>query len=200
MNDKQKSEVLAGVDYSKLTQDTKEDQFTLGEGQVRYDASGRVIASGPPKTRTTSTSDQIKLEEKEVFERAQRFELNKGIRDADTVLADLELGEEGELAGVFGRVQQFIPEVAMEGQTAFLYNKLNQIKQSIVIVLRAKLRGQGTITDNETVMLERASTAISRNLDIADIKSEVEEFKAFFEFQLTQYSNSVEDEDPLGVL
>jgi hypothetical protein len=48
LNDKQKTEVLGGVDYSKLTETAAGDgkDFTLGEKQIRYDSAGNIIAQG----------------------------------------------------------------------------------------------------------------------------------------------------------
>lgn len=169
-NDKSKSAVLEGLDYSKLAPKPKEKEgFTLGEGQVRYDAAGNVIAKGPAKAGDATS----------------QFDIQRAVTAADTVLKDLSLGEQGNLAGVFGRFQQYIPSQAMKGDQAYLYNKLSQLRQTIVLALRAKLKGQGTITDQETAMLEKASTAISRNLDIEDVKAEVEEMKTFLQTQLS---------------
>lgn len=175
LNDKQKTEVLSSVDYSKLTEK-------------------------PTQAKELSASDIEKQRETAKVQSTQAFDLRSGIKNADTVLKDLNLGEEGELAGVFGRFQQFIPEKIMSGDRAYLYNKLVQLRQSIVLALRAKLKGQGTITDQETAMLEKASTAISRNLDIEDVKTEVEQMKTFLEFQLSQTGDSGGDNDPLGIL
>ena len=176
LSDKNKSEVLSLVDYSNITEEST-------------------------ATKPLSVGDQQKLTEATKQTNLQTFELKKGLRDANTILADLELGEDGELAGVFGRFQQFIPQKALSGKKAFLFNKLEQIKSAIVLHLRAKLKGQGTITDQEQAMLEKASTAISRNLDMADVKLEVEEMKTFLEFQLSQVqSTGGDNDDPLEIL
>ena len=169
--DKHKSEVLSGVDYSNITEEPK--------------------SVGDPQKEAKDTK-QTNL---------QRFELEKGLRDVGIVLKDLELGESGELAKVFGRYQQFIPQKILSGNKAFLFNKLEQTKSAIVLHLRAKLKGQGTITDQEQDMLAKASTAISRNLEIDDVKSEVEEMKSFLEFQLSEIqSTGGGNDDPLGIL
>ena len=174
-NDKSKQAILQSLDYSKLAPKKKASEgFTLGKDQVRYDAQGNVIARGESSAGT-----------------GDNYDLQRALTSANTVLEDLELGEGGKLAGVFGRFQQFIPEKVMQGDQAYLYNKLGQLKQTIVLALRAKLKGQGTITDQETAMLEKASTALSRNLDIEYVKAEVEEMKNFIEFQLQGSSNIV---------
>ena len=171
LSDKNKSEALAKVDYSNITEEPKG------------------VSDQKEETKDTKQTN------------LQRFELEKGLRDVGIVLKDLELGESGELAKVFGRYQQFIPQKILSGNKAFLFNKLEQTKSAIVLHLRAKLKGQGTITDQEQDMLAKASTAISRNLEIDDVKSEVEEMKSFLEFQLSEIqSTGGGNDDPLGIL
>lgn len=189
-NDKSKQAILGSLDYSKMG---KKEESSAASGTIT-EVGGRKLLINP---KTGETIKDLGSATGTVVDENQKYELQKGLKSADDVIKDLEKGESGALAGAFGAVEQFKPEWSLTGDTAYLFNKLTQLRQSIVLALRAKLKGQGTITDQETAMLEKASTALSRNIDIEDVKTEVEEMKNFLQFQLSGASGG--NNDPLGI-
>lgn len=171
LSDKHKSEVLAKVDYSNITEDK---------------------TFQPTATEPLSVSDQQKVTEATIADKRKRYELEQGLELAQDLMTD------PELSSILGPIQQFTG--GLVGESAYTLNKLTQLKNQLALAIRAKLKGQGTITDQEQKMLEWASSAISRNISPENMKKEIQKAINFFNFELSLIESDSGESDPLGIL
>jgi len=61
-----------------------------------------------------------------------------------------------------------------------LRNKVDQLIAGIQLDERKKLKGQGTITDQEAATLAQSATSLSRNLPTEDFKTELKQVNGVF--------------------
>lgn len=75
------------------------------------------------------------------------------------------------LASISGTLDQFTG--GRFGQSAVVKNQYDQLINTLTVIDRGKLKGQGAITDKETEMLQKSVSAIGRNLSDSAFKQEL---------------------------
>jgi len=131
------------------------DAFSLSEGQIRYDSQGNPIAS-VPKGDTLATAAKK----------------GKAAADVTSVIDQLLASDTGAISGI-PSLGAFIPGT-MAQKTKNLYN---QLKGMLSLQNRTLLQGSGAISDFEARTLERAASALGRNLSDADFISTLNQLK-----------------------
>jgi hypothetical protein len=115
-----------------------------------------------------------------------------------------ELLNNGARSRITGPVDQFAGGVF--GKAALAKNQYNQIKNIVSLAGREKLKGTGTITDFEAKQLEKAGTALGRNLSEGDFDAQVlkvidvlEGAKNRSRIPDSNVQETTKDIDPLGI-
>lgn len=98
-------------------------------------------------------------------------ELSNNINQINTLLNDPQLGKITGLAAY--NPLNLIPGSSVNATK----NQLNQLKATISLDARQKLKGQGAISDFEFKVLGDASSALSKNLSLEDTKKELLKIK-----------------------
>lgn len=155
--DKQKSEVLAEVDYSQIKEKSKDESFTLGKDQTRFDEKGNVIARG-------------------VSEAGAEVGATSEVLDNYSLVNEILNTE--NLSLVTG-LSRFSPTAYLPG-AGLIKNKIAQLTNILSLNNRQKLKGSGAISDFEAKMLAQASTALGVNLSDSDFKKELKKIKGVF--------------------
>jgi hypothetical protein len=144
------------------------EPFTLGEGQIRYDAQGNVIARGAEKSMS-ETAQQKALEKKEALERGKSDTL-----DSYSIVNELLNNPAlSQISGLQNPFTIFTP--GTEAQTA--KNLYQQIKGILALENRQKLKGTGAISDFESRTLEQAASALGRNLSDAEFQKQLKKIR-----------------------
>lgn len=66
------------------------------------------------------------------------------------------------------------------GETQYVKNQLNQVKNILSVSNRAKLKGQGAVSDFEGKMLASAASALNTNLSVEDLRKELSKIRGVF--------------------
>jgi len=129
----------------------KAPDFTLGAGQVRFDAQGEIIAKGPPKPVSA-------VAEAKAIERTEKDAAARDTQISTISLINSLLGSP-DLATVSGKSRFGIP--ARLAGTANVKGQLSQLKALTSLEGRNQLKGTGTISDFEAQMLSNAANALN---------------------------------------
>ena len=134
------------------------EPFTLGPGQIRYDAQGKVIARGGPREPTeTEIAKALEKTEKQEVSRATQ---------ASTIGLLSSILSSDQLSRISGsRPGRFLSGAGFTG-TAGIRGQLQQVEALTSLEGREKLKGSGAISDFEANML--AESANSLNAAIQD--------------------------------
>lgn len=195
---------LASLDASKFALEQESDKMKTyretnkpialaPESDLINPLTGEVIRKGTPKATTTDTKDDPNrllsvTEAKELgvpfgttVGNASTMNRTPGKADAgvdgtgaavtliDKLLADENLG------GIFGvpSLAAFIPGT----QTQLTKNTYDQLKNTLSLEGRSALKGSGAISDFEFKVLEKAQSALGRNLSNEDAKTVLTDLK-----------------------
>jgi hypothetical protein len=138
-------------DYLSNKPQTSKEDFTLKEGEVRYDAQGNVIASYKPDTSTQDAETQRVLQEKVTL--------------IDSLLSGG--GLEGSVGtGAYDRWTPFTADKAQRQNFAAGVNQLvNQETINTLLNLKSQGGTLGALSDQERVLLQSAATKIGTWID-----------------------------------
>lgn len=147
------------------------EPFTLSPGEVRYDASGKVVATGGPKP--LSDAAQAKALEKQDAAKAGKSASLDNYALVNELLKNPALSQ---ISGLQNPFTIFTP--GTEAQTA--KNIYGQIKGILSLENRQKLKGSGAISDFESRTLEQAASALGRNLSDAEFQKQLKKIRGAF--------------------
>jgi hypothetical protein len=154
----------------------RELRAMIAAAQAQNTTSSRALADELKRIQIATAADKLETTQKErattakniATDRANMRELVDRVLNADNL---------AEITGSFeGRRSTF----AKEKNTALLA-LFEQIKNSLKLDARQKLRGQGTITDSETEMLGKAVSALDRASGTAETKRLLKQIRDAFE-------------------
>jgi hypothetical protein len=160
----------------------KSEDFTLGEGQIRYDANGNPIAQGPPKSLKQNivkvngvdyvVDEQGNLTTPQVPQ-GQVSELKQSaLSSAQALLDKFNKGQGTSAVGtsrLFGL--QLIPGTSPKS----FENDFNTLKSQLSLDNVKLLKGQGQVSDAERKLLGEASTRLNLSQSEGDFKSALED-------------------------
>ena len=139
------------------------ESFTLSPGQVRYDASGNVIASGGP--RELSEAEKTKAIEKE--EKATASQQQSG--QTLNIINSLLTGD--RYKKISGIVQT--ASIPFVGDRAAV-SEYKQLKAQLALGARSLLKGSGAVSDYESKILQESTSALSRLTNEPQMKQALE--------------------------
>ena len=145
--------------------------FTLSPGEKRYDAAGNLIASGGEKPMSDAAI--IKATEKDEAKKAGTSAALDNYSLVNELLKNPALGQ---ITGLQNPFTVFTP--GTQAQTA--KNVYSQVKSILSLENRKQLKGSGAISDFEALTLEKASSALGRNLSDAEFKKQLSKIKGAF--------------------
>ena len=125
------------------------EAFTLGQGQVRFDAQGNVIAQVAPKVSDAAVTAAIERDEKDAAAQATRVNT---VGLVSSILADDNLNN---------IVGGFLTRKVSTAESGALRSQMLQLRGLTAIGAREKLKGSGTISDGEQRMLEQSVNSIN---------------------------------------
>lgn len=140
--------------------------FTLSAGENRYDANGKLIASGGPKPLTaTQEATQLANTEKEKSAQqsaSQSLGLINGLLSGDRYKA------------ISGALQT--GSIPFLGDRAAV-NEYNQLKAQLALGARSLIKGTGAISDYESKTLNEAASALSRLTNEGEMKKALQKIR-----------------------
>lgn len=181
----------------KKLSELKGEEFTLGEGQSRYDRFGKLIATGPAKTKepkaptTIETSQGIMQWDPETGQ-WEPTGFQKGISEAQSIKAaekEAEKEEKQEVARqqaslAIGNINSLlagdrykaISGAMQTGVIPFLGDRAavgeyNQLQGILKLGIRQLIKGQGHVSDYEGRILAEAASSLLRTTDEPSFKS-----------------------------
>lgn len=145
--------------------------FTLSPGEKRYDAEGKLVASGGEKP--LSDAAQVKADEKADAKKAGTSSALDNYSLVNELLKNPALSQISGLQNVF---TVFTP--GTQAQTA--KNIYSQVKSILSLENRKQLKGSGAISDFEAQTLEKASSSLGRNLSDAEFQKQLKKIRGAF--------------------
>lgn len=137
------------------------EPFTLSPGEVRYDASGKPIASGGAKP-LSQAQEQNQIDTAKAATSAQQSA-------SQTIgLVNNLLNSKADISGVQNPLN-FILGGAGTGNAQAI-NQYNQLQGLLKLGIRGLLKGQGAVSDFEGRLLGSAASSLGRNLGDAEFK------------------------------
>lgn len=208
----------ADEDY-RQKQLAQSGQYSLSEGESRFDAQGNQIAYGGAKTSAGGGSgggytgigqfsdsaiafaNQIREGKASIANvpTALRGEVAQALQSLPDQRVDelsqyisliKEINDNPSLNKLTGAVGQVVP--ALGGNAATFRNQYKQLKGILSLEGRQKLKGSGAISDFEFRVLENAASALGRNLTVSDFQKELKKVSDILkkrQSQLQQYNS-----------
>ncbi len=144
--------------------------FTLSPGESRYDASGKLIASGGAKP-LTATQEQKQIDDAKAQTASQQ-----SATQSLSLVNDLLAGCTDAITGIGQNPLNLVPEwLGGPLANSESINKYNQLTGLLKLGQRGLLKGQGQISDYEGKILAQASSALGRNLPNAEFKQSLKD-------------------------
>lgn len=190
----------ARLDYEKSLLPST-DGFTLGKDQVRYDANGKQVATGPSTTDTTTSGTYTAGANPTVDAYIKGIQNGtykpSDVPDKYQSLVAQGLGKSGPktseatqnvlsvidsllanpaVTQISGPIGQFTGGL-LGGQGALAKNYYNQLQGMLSLANRQQLKGSGAISDFEFKVLSQAASSLGRNLSDADFVAELQKLK-----------------------
>lgn len=138
--------------------------FTLSPGESRYDANGKLIASGGPKPLSQAQETaQIANNEKQTAAQqsaSQSIGIVNNLLQGD-VYKNITGAAQGPLGLPFGTLGIFNQQAV---------NQYDQLQGLLKLGIRGLIKGQGAVSDYEGKILGQAASSLGRNLSNEDFK------------------------------
>jgi len=147
------------------------EPFTLGPGEIRYDASGNVVARGGAKPM--SDSQMEKATEKSEAKIKGKNDAIAGLDLANNILNSPYINQ------VFGAKNPFTYWTPGSNEQ-LVKSQRDQLVAMLSLENRAKLKGSGAISDFEARTLEKAASALNKSLSDKDAKRVLNQIKGAF--------------------
>lgn len=195
-NDKSKASILGGLDYSKMKDPTKEldDEYKRAQiAKLRYETSGSPATGTTPGVLSplaqSVQNGTIKIESLPSKQRASvAAELAvSGIPSSrqQTLSSDLQvvndLMDNPDHHKISGFLQGKLKFGNLDPSAQLALNQYEQLKGTLSLENREKLKGSGAISDFEFKVLSQAATALGRNISDAEFDSILGKIKDIFE-------------------
>lgn len=160
---------------------SKEDGgFTLGEGQMRYDANGNLVASGAPKSTTTG-GDKITMVDGKPFIFENGVLTPVGVPQAtdpatqakknETLSLVNEILNDGNLSGIIGPINSKTP--VLRGESQDLINKITRLQSLLTLDNLGKGYLKGAISDRDLETLSSAAASLQRGGSVEGFRQEL---------------------------
>ena len=136
---------------------------------------------------------EIELAQKEKdTKRAQRLEIIEAENAVNNI--DSLLLPESDLDVIFGREEQFIPDWARSQEGLDMKAKVDNVVATLKLMAAGKIKGQGTVTENERTMLAEAATTLQKQtLSPEEAEQELMRIKPIFSEVIGTGADSVEE-------
>ncbi len=82
-----------------------------------------------------------------------------------------------DLGSITGSVEQYRPSLLLNSGANIAKNQFDQIKGMLALANRAKLKGQGAVSDFEGKVLDRAASSLGRNLSEAEFRNQLKQIR-----------------------
>lgn len=163
--------------------------FTLGPGEIRYDASGNVIARGADKA--TTTPDKIVKVDGVDYVQNPDGSLSKPVlpdtvpsgekvAKANDVISKIDaLLANPNLAKAIGPVSSNIPEIFRSGARNDVDAAIDQLIAGIAIENLSLLKGP--MSDKDVAFIKEASSGLKKNMSEEGFKSQLNTLRSKFE-------------------
>ena len=170
---------------AELARGEKREAFTLSPGEVRYDAFGNVLATGPqkpadPKAPTTIETAQGIMQWDPASQTWKSTGFTKPISATAEAkaaeAADKEVAASQAAGQTLSLINSILPNYkAISGlaqkaaipftSASITGNQFKQLQSQLALGARQLLKGSGAISDYEAKTLQQAASLLGRNLD-----------------------------------
>lgn len=190
-NDKSKETILGGLDYSKMKDPSRELDDEYKRAQIRKlnaptpsGAPGQLSALAQAVQNGTIALDKIPIAQRS----AVAMELaTSGLPSTRQQSLSANLDVVNSLINnenrhkISGFIQGKLRLGDMSPSAQLALNQFDQLKGTLSLENREKLKGSGAISDFEFKVLSQAATALGRNLDDASFDEQLKKIRDIFE-------------------
>ena len=172
-----------GMLIREQAMELKEEKFKLAQEKQKIESNRKEIKAA---------------QEKKDIARAQYLE----VKEAESSISNINTLLDSDLDLIYGSMEWALPDKIRSQRGKNMLAQRDQVSSTMSLMAAGKLKGQGTITENEREMLRRAASILG-NSDISpgQAKQELLRIKPIFQFfktgNRTDTGKSLSDEELL---